>query len=223
VRSEEVSDEESRNRPYRYFCYLCGGLCRRQGGEEKGEIEADKARAEPPVFGLELFPEPVRIPKQVRAESAGRKGLRVKSVIPGTEAEKAGIQNGDIIYEFNGRPIKSFNDLIDAIGDLAPGKKTVVRMVRGLNTVVREFRPGEFRTKKGNCFIFLHESKNIFVSRAWFLGLIAVSKKTANGSCEWSSFLGPILFDYVKIGDSKRFTTLLLLTIKWGKKTPVVI
>ncbi|MBI5560286.1 MAG: DegQ family serine endoprotease [Deltaproteobacteria bacterium] len=58
------------------------------------------------------------------------KGALVSSVVPGDPAEKAGIKTGDIIVEFDGKPIEELNDLPRTVAATVPGKKVEVRIVR---------------------------------------------------------------------------------------------
>jgi len=58
------------------------------------------------------------------------KGALVAEVNPGTPAEKAGIQRGDIIIEFNGHPIHEMNELPRLVADTAPGTQVTVKVLR---------------------------------------------------------------------------------------------
>ena len=60
-------------------------------------------------------------------------GALVKDVIPGTPAENAGIQSGDVIVEFNGKVITDSHDLILLVSDCAPGTPATVKFVRDVN------------------------------------------------------------------------------------------
>jgi serine protease Do len=57
-------------------------------------------------------------------------GALVGGVEPGTPAEKAGIQSGDVISEFNGQPITDENDLLLAVADCAPGSRVSMKFIR---------------------------------------------------------------------------------------------
>jgi serine protease Do len=58
------------------------------------------------------------------------KGALVAEVNEGSPAEKAGIQRGDIIVEFNGHPIHEMNELPRMVADTAPGTKTSLKVLR---------------------------------------------------------------------------------------------
>ena len=83
---------------------------------------------------------------QSLAESFGLKradGALVASVGAGTPAEKAGLQAGDVIVGFNGRPIANSAELPLAVADVRPGEAARIRVwrkgnVRDLTVVVGE-------------------------------------------------------------------------------------
>ena len=58
------------------------------------------------------------------------KGALVAEVNPGSPAEKAGIKRGDIITDFNGRPIHEMNELPRLVADTAPGTKATIKALR---------------------------------------------------------------------------------------------
>jgi serine protease Do len=57
-------------------------------------------------------------------------GALVTSVSPDSAAEKAGIQVGDVITGFNGKPVESSRDLKNKVGGVAPGSKVKLDLVR---------------------------------------------------------------------------------------------
>ncbi len=65
-------------------------------------------------------------------------GAYVGGVAPGSPAERAGLADGDIVTEFNMRPISSSDDLERAIRALSPGSRVSVLFLRGGKTVQRE-------------------------------------------------------------------------------------
>jgi serine protease Do len=58
------------------------------------------------------------------------KGALVAEVNPGTPAEKAGLQRGDIITEFNGHPINEMNELPRQVAETPPGSAATVKVLR---------------------------------------------------------------------------------------------
>lgn len=72
------------------------------------------------------------------AEALGtdrNRGAVVSQVIPGSPAEAAGIQDGDIIIDVNGRDIRSAADLRNNIGLLRVGSEVDVVVVRSGNEI----------------------------------------------------------------------------------------
>lgn len=74
-------------------------------------------------------------------------GVEIQEVVPASSAEKAGVQAGDVIVEFDGKKIKNFDQLRAAIGSKVPGNKTSVVVRRGDKTLRLElvlgWAPGE--------------------------------------------------------------------------------
>ena len=67
------------------------------------------------------------------AESLGLKepkGALVSQVIKGSPAEKAGIKQGDVIVEFDGKTVKNYNDLPLMVSLQKVGKKVSVKVIR---------------------------------------------------------------------------------------------
>jgi serine protease Do len=70
---------------------------------------------------------------QALADSFGLKraaGALVSSVMPGSAAEKAGIEPGDIITKYEGNAIEASGELSAAIGQATPGSKAKLEIVR---------------------------------------------------------------------------------------------
>jgi serine protease Do len=58
------------------------------------------------------------------------KGALISEVTPNSPAEKAGLKSGDVIMEFNGKPVKDSRHLKLAVGATAPGTKAPVKVLR---------------------------------------------------------------------------------------------
>ncbi len=76
------------------------------------------------------------------------KGALVSSVVPGDPAEKAGIKPGDIIIEFDGKPIGELNDLPRTVAATPPGKKVKVKVIRDGKEKVLFVKIGKKREDK---------------------------------------------------------------------------
>ena len=67
------------------------------------------------------------------AESIGlgkAQGALVRNVEPGSPAEKAGVEAGDIITRFEGRPVEKASDLPRLVGNTKPGTKSPITVFR---------------------------------------------------------------------------------------------
>ncbi len=67
------------------------------------------------------------------AESFGLKrpqGALVAGVAPDSAAEKAGLQPGDVVLEFNGRPVGDAGELAAMVGESTPGTKVQLEVLR---------------------------------------------------------------------------------------------
>lgn len=83
------------------------------------------------------------------AESLGlgkQSGALVTGVEAGSPAERAGIEAGDIITKFNGKPIEKVSDLPRLVGGTKPGSKSTITVFRrggsrDLNITIAEVEP----------------------------------------------------------------------------------
>jgi len=64
------------------------------------------------------------------APALGKAGALIGQVEPGSPAEKAGIQVGDLVTEINGKPIQSSDDLAAQVRLGSPGQEVRVKLVR---------------------------------------------------------------------------------------------
>jgi hypothetical protein len=71
------------------------------------------------------------LPVAPSAEAPNRAGVLVVSVSPGSIAQQAGIITGDIIYELEGHPIRSPNDLQAAVAASATRPLARIKLYRG--------------------------------------------------------------------------------------------
>ena len=79
------------------------------------------------------------------AESFGMKkpqGALVSRIVPGSPAEKSGIQIGDIITDFNGQPIDKSSDLPPMVGMTPINDKAELKIIRQGETKTIEFKIG---------------------------------------------------------------------------------
>ncbi len=84
------------------------------------------------------------------AKSFGRadaEGALVSQVIPGSPAEKAGVQAGDIIVKFKGEPVTGAAQLKNLVGKEKPGGEATLSLVRDKKNLDLKVKIGE-RTQK---------------------------------------------------------------------------
>lgn len=71
------------------------------------------------------------------------KDAKISRVNPGTPAEKAGIQVGDIIVKYNGKSVGDFASLQTLVSESQPGDKLPVELLRGGSSIKLELEIGE--------------------------------------------------------------------------------
>jgi serine protease Do len=76
------------------------------------------------------------------------KGALVSSVDAGSPASQAGIKQGDVITEFNGKPIRDYNQLRNIVAATAPGSTVPVEILRNGHTETVHATVGELATKR---------------------------------------------------------------------------
>ena len=62
-------------------------------------------------------------------------GVRFADVRPGSPAAKAGLRAGDILTEFDGKPIQNLYDFTYALRARHPGQEVLVKVLRGDQTI----------------------------------------------------------------------------------------
>jgi serine protease Do len=97
---------------------------------------------------------------------AGERGARVKDVHAGSPAEKAGIEQGDVIVRFDGESVRSVRQLARLVRETPPGRKVEVEVSRAgatqkLSATIEEGRRramfGDFGLGDGDLEIQLPE------------------------------------------------------------------
>jgi len=99
-------------------------------------------------LGVQLNPQDVDedMAKSFGMDESG--GVLIAEVIPGSAAEKAGLQSGDIIVEMNGEKVKDNKSFRNAIAMMAPGTKVKFTIFRdgkkmNINAVIGKMGEGE--------------------------------------------------------------------------------
>jgi serine protease Do len=75
-------------------------------------------------------------------------GALVAEVTPKSPAEKAGLQSGDVVVEFNGKPIRDGRHLKLQVAQVQPGSRVPVKILRDGNTRTLEVVLKEFPQDK---------------------------------------------------------------------------
>ena len=62
-------------------------------------------------------------------------GVRFADIRPGSPAAKAGLKGGDVLTEFDGKPIQNLYDFTYALRAKKPGQEVLVKVIRGDQTI----------------------------------------------------------------------------------------
>ena len=96
---------------------------------------------------LGLVPRPLDQETASQLGLATSEGVLVFEVTPGSAAAAAGLQPGDVITKFDGKPLDSVEDLYAALRDEAPGDRVTMTVMRGTQeiqlTATLDSRPTE--------------------------------------------------------------------------------
>jgi S1-C subfamily serine protease len=88
-------------------------------------------------------------PRVVRYHAlAVTSGMLVLSVEPGSPAERAGFQEGDVIVEFNERPISGIDQLHKGLTEAVIGKRCAVTVLRRTEKLVLDIVPEESKSRQ---------------------------------------------------------------------------
>jgi serine protease Do len=80
------------------------------------------------VIGVQVGPVPIEALAEFGLKE--RRGALVGQVTRGQPAEKAGIEPGDVILEFNGKPVKNTDELVGTVVRTKPGTTVPVKILR---------------------------------------------------------------------------------------------
>ena len=76
-----------------------------------------------------------------------KRGALVAEVVKGSPAEKAGIEQGDVILDFDGKEIVDSKDLLRTVASTPVGKSVTVKVSRDGKVVGRQVKLGEMEEK----------------------------------------------------------------------------
>lgn len=121
----------------------------KQGPEAPAEIQVMQAMG-PLMKFMALFvgkqPEDVLKPRGLlgivlKVEDDGV--VRIASVLKGTPADEAGLEQGDRLLEVNGRTVRDLASAQEAVKAIAPGGRATIKARRGDETIERELIAAE--------------------------------------------------------------------------------
>jgi serine protease Do len=92
--------------------------------------ELRKGKVTRGVIGISVSREPLTKDLAQAFGLPSVSGAVLSSVTPGKPADKAGLQRGDVIVEFNGRPVKDSDALVDLVVATKPGTSVPVTVYR---------------------------------------------------------------------------------------------
>jgi serine protease Do len=76
-----------------------------------------------------------------------KKGALVAQVVSGSPAEKAGIEQGDVIVEFDGKEVTDSKDLPRIVASTPIGKAVTIKLLRNGKALDRQMKVGEMEEK----------------------------------------------------------------------------
>jgi serine protease Do len=75
-------------------------------------------------------------------------GALVSDVMDASPAEKAGVKQGDVIVEFNGKKIKSSSELPHIVGGTSVGKEVIMKIMRDGEELALQVKVGELKDEQ---------------------------------------------------------------------------
>ncbi len=77
-------------------------------------------------------------------------GALVSDVVPGGPADKAGLERGDVIVQFNGKSVSGAKDLPRIVASTPVGQSVTVELERDGKTIERQVKVGEMEDKSAS-------------------------------------------------------------------------
>ena len=87
------------------------------------------AKSEGGDLGLAVEPVTADVARELGLDRA--EGVVVAAVQPGSSADNAGVERGDVIFEINQSPVRTLSDYNNALAKTAKGKSLLCRIGRG--------------------------------------------------------------------------------------------
>ncbi|MEO0224900.1 MAG: Do family serine endopeptidase [candidate division WOR-3 bacterium] len=102
-------------------------------------------------------------------------GAVVNQVIKGEAADKAGIKEGDVIVEVDGKKVKDANDLRLYIGSLPPGKEVQLKIYRDKKFLTLKVKLGKMPEQLSQAPSIEEESQETSKTSSW-LGMTVIER-----------------------------------------------
>jgi S1-C subfamily serine protease len=96
--------------------------------KEKKASGAEVSRADKPYLGVTMQELDEEVLRGLDAETV--KGVLISQVLEGSPAEEAGIQDGDIVVEFDGKGVEAPDQLKDLVAKFRVGEAVKVKLLR---------------------------------------------------------------------------------------------
>jgi serine protease Do len=96
------------------------------------------------LIGIGLSPVPITRGDAQDLGLPGTTGVTVQSVTKGGPADKAGLRQGDVIIDFNGKPVKDNSGLVGMVTRTSPGTIVPVKIVRAKKGLTVDVRVDEY-------------------------------------------------------------------------------
>lgn len=100
-----------------------------------------------------------------------KEGVYVNIIAEESPAESAGVKEGDVITEFNGKKIEIADDLISAVNETKPGTKTTISLIRNNDKKSLSITVGKYKTARDFAFSFPHAPRALFLSQSTVEGM----------------------------------------------------
>jgi serine protease Do len=95
------------------------------------------------VIGVSIRPDPITKDMAQAFGLPNTNGALVSAVTPGTPAAKAGLQRGDVIVEYNGRPVTESGSLVSMVVATKPGTTVPITIYRDNQRKTLSITPDE--------------------------------------------------------------------------------
>jgi serine protease Do len=108
-------------------------------GEMEEKIDFSKLHSSHKTLGIEVQNLTPEIAKQLGVKKDA--GIVVTQVEPGSPAEEAGIQTGDVIKQVNRKPVRDVEDFVQKVEKASDKDRVLLLIQRGQNSLFAAVTP----------------------------------------------------------------------------------